>query len=108
MSDITAKSVPQDSREASTGLLARLCAAVSFGVCCTRALPLSSVPPPVVVAAPVAAEPVAAVAVPVVAAPAAFAVIARAAAPAAPDAADPAPSSEDDLVVSRTESLQSE
>ena len=107
MSDHTVKSVPQDSREASTGLLARLCAAVSFGACCSRALPLSSVPPPVVVAepaalaAPVVAEPVA---------PAAFAVIARSAALAAAAlvAADPAPSSEDDLVVSRTESLQSE
>ena len=96
MSDLTAKSGLQDSREASTGLLARFCAAVSFGLCYKPALPLSSVPPPAVVAVPEVAVVVPEVAVVV------EAVVAKVAAvlPEADVVLSPSPPSEDDLITS--------
>jgi len=103
MSDLTAKSGLQDSREASTGLLARFCAAVSFGLCYKPALPLSSVPPPAVVAVPeaVVVVPEVAVAVPEVAV-VVEAVVAKVAAvlPEADVVLSPSPPSEDDLITS--------
>ena len=112
MSDLTAKSGLQDSREASTGLLARFCAAVSFGLCYKPALPLSSVPPPAAVAEAVVAVPEVAAVVPeAVVAEVAAAVVPEDAAAVVPEVAavvvpeadvvlSPSPPSEDDLITS--------